>query len=419
MGITDAPAAAIRATRPRTATLGLVAALLVGVNLRPAITSVAALLGETGAHFGLDAGATTALVTLPVIAFGLTAPLGPWLARRIGVGRALGWVMLALAAALVLRVALPGQLLLGTAVAGTAIMAAGTLLPQYLKSLNAGGLWVGLSSMSFGVGAALGAGLSVPLHHALGESVPLALGVWAVPAVVAALAMTFVASRSGIRLPGHARPRLALPAGGVRTLVLVTVVFGLQALLYFAVTAWLPLFLADRGEPAAVRGGLLAWFSIAGFLPTMLTPIIARRPGVLRWFGPGLGLVVALGVAWLFVAGGGQYFWVVGLLGAVQSAAFGLAISLIVGLSANAHTAGVVSAIGQGVGYVLAGAGSLLIGLVHTASGDWTPSFVLMGVFAIALSIATALLIRRPPIDLVAVSADEVQNPAHEAVERR
>ncbi|PPL15649.1 MFS transporter [Microterricola pindariensis] len=390
----------------------MIAALLVGVNLRPAITSVAALVGEVTAHFELSAGAVTALVTLPVIAFGFTAPLGPWLARRIGVAGALGWAMVALAAAIALRVLLPGQLLLGTAVVGIAIMAAGTLLPQYLKSLNAGGLWVGLSSMSFGVGAALGAGLAVPLHRATGESVPAALAIWAVPAIAAALAMGLVGARAGrerrelTAQRARALPRLRLPAGGVHTLALVTLVFGLQALLYFAVTAWLPVFLADRGEPTAVRGWLLAWFSIAGFLPTLVTPIIARRPRVLRWFGPGLGLAVAIGLAWLFVADGGQYLVVVGLLGAVQSAAFGLAISLIVGLSANAATAGAVSAIGQGVGYILAGAGSLLVGVVHTASGEWAPSFLLMGALAISLSVATALLVRRPPIDMVAADAE-------------
>ena len=104
-------------------------------------------------------------------------------------------------------------------------------------------------------------------------------------------------------------------------------------------------------------------------------------------------------------------------MGAVQSAAFGLAISLIVGLSANAATAGIVSAVGQGFGYVIAGAGSLLVGVVHTASGTWAGSFIVMIALAIALSVATALLVRRSPIDLVlpqlsaASPSDEAELP--------
>ena len=386
------------------AALPLVTALLVGVNLRPAITSVAALLDEASAHFGLSPELSSVLVTLPVIAFGLTAPIGPWLARRIGATGALGWAMVALAAALALRVLAPALLLPGTFLAGAAIMAAGTLLPQYLKSLNAGGLWIGLSSMSFGVGAALGAGLVVPLYRATGESVPVALGLWSALAVVAALAVGLVARRGGGAAQIERRPRLAVPAGGVGTVALVTAVFGLQALLYFAVTAWMPQFLADRGIAADERGWLLAWFSIAGFLPTVLTPMIARRPAVLRWFGPGLG--------WLFIASAEQYVWVVGLLGAVQSAAFGLTISLIVSLSANAPTAGVMSAVGQGVGYAFAGAGSLLIGVVHAASGGWSLSFALMAGLAALLSVAIALVIRRMPVDLLAAPGPEPREAA-------
>ncbi|HEY9425068.1 MAG TPA: MFS transporter [Microterricola sp.] len=394
------------------AALPLVAALLVGVNLRPAITSVAALLDEASAHFGLSPELSSVLVTLPVIAFGLTAPIGPWLARRIGVTGALGWAMVALAAALALRVLAPALLLPGTFLAGAAIMAAGTLLPQYLKSLNAGGLWIGLSSMSFGVGAALGAGLVVPLYRATGESVPVALGLWSALAVVAALAVGLVARRGGGAAQIERRPRLAVPAGGVGTVALVTAVFGLQALLYFAVTAWMPQFLADRGIAADERGWLLAWFSIAGFLPTVLTPMIARRPAALRWFGPGLGIAVLLGLGWLFIASAEQYFWVVGLLGAVQSAAFGLTISLIVSLSANASTAGVMSAVGQGVGYAFAGAGSLLIGVVHAASGGWSLSFALMAGLAALLSVAVALVIRRMPVDLLAAPGPEPREAA-------
>ncbi|MFC9561801.1 MFS transporter [Agromyces sp. NPDC056965] len=396
--------------------IGLIAALLVGLNLRPAITSVAALLDETSRHFGLSPVEATVLATLPVIAFGLTAPIGPWLSRRLGVVRALTLTMVALAAALVLRVVLPLQLLPGTFVAGAAIMAAGTLVPQYLKALDAKGLWVGLSSMSFGVGAALGAGLVVPVHHGTGGDVPLALGLWAVPAVVAAAAMAAV-PRDAAGSGRADRPRLARPRGAAVTIALVTAVFGLQALLYFAVTAWMPQFLADRGQLAAERGWLLAWFSIAGFLPTLVTPMIARMPRTLRWYGPALGVLIMVGLLWLPVADPGQYVLVVGLLGAVQSAAFGLAISLIVSLSANSASAAVVSAIAQGAGYAIAGIGSLLIGILHEASGGWTASFALMAAIAGALAIAIAFAIRRGAVDLVLADESRVSRPSASAVQ--
>lgn len=394
-GVDAAPARAAR-------TLGLAAVVLVGVNLRPAITSIAALLDEVSAQFVLDPLVGSLLVTLPVIALGAAAPLGPWLARRLGVAWALTATMIALAAALSLRVIGVVPLLVGTVVAGAAIMAASTLVPQYLKSLSASGLWVGISTMSFGAGAAAGAGLSAALYAWFGDDARLALGAWAALAAAAALAMAAAARGTAQGSAAAVRPRLAIPRGAGVTVALVTAVFALQALLYFAVTAWLPRLVIDRGASSATAGALLAWFSLIGLVPTLVTPILARRPRVLAWFGPAIGVIVAAGYMWLLAADPTQYVAVVGLLGVFQSAAFALGISLVVSLSTDPATAGVVSAIAQGVGFAVAGIGSLLIGLLHDASGGWSASSIVMAAIALALSIAVRAVIRRSPVSLVA-----------------
>lgn len=383
--------------------LGLAAALLVGVNLRPAITSVAALLQDATRAFELSPTAASVLVTLPVIAFGAAAPLGPLLARRVGVRRALLVTMLVLAAALVLRVLGSWALLPGTFAAGAAIMAAGTLLPQHLKSLRASGVWIGLSSMSFGVGAAFAAGLTVPVFHAT-ASVPLALGVWAVPAVVAALSLgllLWLGRRDAATTAGR---RIAFPPGTRGTVALVTAVFALQALLYFAVTSWLPGILAGHGVDAATAGWLLAWCSIAGLVPTLVTPMIARNRAAVRWFGPALGVVMLGAFVWL-ATGSESYVWIAGVLGAVQSAAFGLSVSLIVSHAADDASAGILSAVSQGLGYAVAGVGSFAIGVVHDLTGGWTWSLGVMSVLAAVLAVVVALAVRRSPVTLHAASA--------------
>lgn len=389
-----------RSERPRSEVfsraIGLGAALLIGLNLRPAITSVAALLDPTESWFALSPVQLSVLATLPVIAFGLTAPLGPLLARRSGVARALAWTMATLAAALTFRVLVPGGLLVGTFIAGASIMAAGTLLPQYLKTMRASGLWIGLSSMSFSAGAALGAGLTVPMNDAFGGP-PIALGVWALPAVIAMAGMIAVAARS--ERPEHTGRRTAVTSATRPTVVLITAMFGLQAMLFFAVAAWLPRMLGDRGVDPATAGWLLALVSIAGLIPTLVAPILARRRRILIWFGPGLGIVMLIAFAWL-ASGDDSYVAITAILGAVQSAAFGLSLSLIVSQSANAASAGTLSAISQGFGYALAGAGSLLVGVLRDATGDWTASLIFMIVSAAALSAVVALVIRRPPVDL-------------------
>ncbi|WP_372467020.1 MFS transporter [Microbacterium maritypicum] len=389
-----------RGSEFRDRAVGLGAALLIGLNLRPAITSVAALLEPTRAAFDLAPVQLNLLATLPVIAFGISAPVGPLLARRLGVTRALIWTMVALAGSLALRVVVPGGMLPGTFLAGVSIMAAGTLLPQYLKSLRAGGLWIGLSSMSFSAGAALGAGLAVPLSTAVGGPA-VALGLWAVPALTAAGAMVGVALRS--EAPPPPSSRMALPRSARPTVALITAMFGLQAMLFFAVASWLPRILGDRGVDAQTAGWLLALTSVAGLVPTLVAPILARRRRVLRLFGPGLGIVMLAAFVWL-ASGDESYIAITVVLGAVQSATFGLSLALIVMLAADEASAGLLSAIAQGVGYAFAGAGSLLVGVLHDLTGGWTASLVFMIVCAAALALVVGFVIRCRPVDLQAPS---------------
>lgn len=378
--------------------IALGAALLVGINLRPAITSVSALLEHVSTTFALSAAATGVLATLPIVAFGISAPLGPMLARRIGTARALLVAMVVLAVALALRVLDGWMLVPGTFIAGAAIMMGATLIPPFLKSLGASGLWVGLSTMSFGVGAALGASASVPLERVLGGTAP-ALACWAVLALIAAAALLLVGR--GDSVAAQHRPRIAITRDNRSTVLIMTAVFSLQSLLYFAVTTWLPSMLAERGTDPGTAGWLLGWFSLIGLIPSLVAPVIARRRSALTWFGPGLGLAMAAGYAW-FAFSSGMDTAVVSWIGIVQNAGFGLAMGLLVSLAADAPSASILSAIAQGVGYAVAGVGSLLLGLLHDATGDWTASILVMALLGIALSACTAMVIRRRPVSLIA-----------------
>ncbi|WP_347109824.1 hypothetical protein AAHB33_04115 [Paenarthrobacter sp. S56] len=146
----------------------LLALVLVSINLRPAITTVAGAMSQVHSAFGLDPALLPLLGTLPVLAFGVSGAIAPWLARRVGTGAAVAIALLVLAAALLLRVLVPPLLLPGTFLAGTAIMTASVLVPQIVKANHGTGWWTGLCTMGFGLGAALGAGLVQPLEQAFG-----------------------------------------------------------------------------------------------------------------------------------------------------------------------------------------------------------------------------------------------------------
>ncbi|MFI2566806.1 MFS transporter [Paenarthrobacter sp. NPDC018779] len=449
--------------------LVLLALVVVSVNLRPTITTVAGVMNQVNGAFGLDPSLLPLLGTLPVLAFGVSGPIAPWLARKMGTGPAVAIALVVLAVALVLRVMLPALLLPGTFLAGAAIMTASVLVPQIVKANHGTGWWTGLCTMGFGLGAALGAGLVQPLEHAFGGSLAWALGVWALPAVAGAAlifrpgsptaapgAATQVATagregaagrptaapgaathlatagREGAagrptaapgavtpvataapatsaratqasgeraassRVPTSDAQQAVIPLRKQRTAWAVTAFFGLQAMLYFAITSWLAVYLTSKGLSPADAAALLAWFSLAGLPASLLAPVLAGRPKVLRVLAPGLGLSVAVALIGVLLVPAALQFPMVGVLGVVQSAGFGLGMALVVIRSAGPQSAGRLSAMSQGFGFALASLGPLAAGLLHTWTGGWEATFLALAAEALVLAGAGYLAIRGP-----------------------
>ncbi len=80
----------------------VVGLVLVGVNLRPALSSLSPVLKQVAAGTGLSGATAGLLTTLPVLCLGLFAPAAAVLARRFGAERAVGSLLIALAAGIAL-----------------------------------------------------------------------------------------------------------------------------------------------------------------------------------------------------------------------------------------------------------------------------------------------------------------------------
>ncbi|KPB17504.1 Cyanate MFS transporter [Pseudomonas savastanoi] len=173
--------------RPWLLLLGLV---LVALNLRPALSSVAPLLNEVSASLGMSAAEAGLLTTLPVLCLGLFAPLAPILARRFGSERVVLVVLLTLASGLAVR-SLFGEvgLFTGSLLAGASIGVIGVLLPGIVKRdfPHKAGAMTGVYTMALCLGAAIAAGSTVPLSQYVGDSWQIGLGFWLIPALIAAL----------------------------------------------------------------------------------------------------------------------------------------------------------------------------------------------------------------------------------------
>ncbi|WP_240724843.1 MFS transporter [Onishia niordana] len=340
--------------------------MLVGINLRPALSSLSPVLARIQADTGLSPTSIGALTTLPVICLGLFAPLAPWLAKRVGPERALSLALLMLAIALALRAFDAIWLLfLGTLLAGGAIGIAGSLLPALVKrELPKGAdLMTGVYTMALCLGGGLGAGVSVPLANALG-SWRLALGSWALIALLA-----LIGWRWRMPHPWPADNAVATPMPKARLLKSplawqVTLLMGSMSSLAYIVFGWLPVLLQRRGLGEEEAGWLLAMSVMFQLVSALAAPWLARLGRDQR---PALLLMLLLNGAGMMVLllGPLEYRWPgVVLLGLGQGGCFSIALTLVVLRSGNSRLAGKLSGMAQGIGYCLAAMGPLGIGIM-------------------------------------------------------
>lgn len=359
--------------------------MLVAINLRPAAACVGPLLHRIQAGTGLSNGGAGALTTLPVLCFGLLAPAAPLLARRFGAHPTIAAAMALLLGGQLARL-IPGVgfLFFGTAIAGSAIAVGNVLLPVLVRRDFAERSGIAMSLFSAGLigAAALSAGVSVPAADALGGGWRPGLGVWALPAVVAALAWLPVLGRGEAPVDGGDFGGSGTE--GLRSVTRsglawqVTLFFGVQSAGFYATLAWLPSVFRSHGYSEAHAGLLLSLSLVVGIFTALTIPELARRQRDQRTLVAGCCLLMVIGwIGILLWPTSAAYLWVV-LLGLGQNAAFPLALMLIVLRGGSVSSTAGLSTLAQSVGYTLAAVAPVAVGALHGLTHSWTPELILL-----------------------------------------
>ncbi|WP_409488800.1 CynX/NimT family MFS transporter [Pseudomonas promysalinigenes] len=373
--------------RPWLLLLGLV---LVALNLRPALSSMAPVLNQVTAGLGLSASAAGLLTTLPVLCLGLFAPLAPALARRLGSERVILGILFTLALAILVRSAMGvAGVFIGSLMAGASIGIIGVLLPGIVKRdfpQHAGTL-TGVYTMALCLGAAMAAGATVPLTQHFGDSWALGLGFWMIPALLAMLVWLPQARQ------GHGLHKVSYRVRGLwrdRLAWQVTLYMGLQSSLAYIVFGWLPSILIGRGLSPTEAGLVLSGSVIVQLVSSLSAPWLATRGKDQRLAIVIVMLVTLAGLfGCLYAPISGLWGWAV-LLGLGQGGTFALALTLIVLRSRDAHVAANLSSMAQGVGYTVASMGPFAVGLVHDLTDGWAAVgwiFAVLGVGAIVFGL--------------------------------
>lgn len=383
--------------------LGIV---LSALNLRPAITSLGALLEEVRDGLGMSGSVAGLLTSVPPLCFAVFGVMAPRLARRFGAGAVVCAGMAAIATGLLVRPYAGGTagFLAGSALALMGIAVSNVLMPVIVKHWfpDRVGSMTGLYSMALALGTALAAAVTVPLTDTLGGGWQTGLALWAGLATAAVLPwLPFVRGRAtppgageeaaeatqtqGPASPPaeHARvetPRLRMARS--RTAWALAVFFGLQATAAYITMGWMAQIFRDAGVPAGTAGLLLAVTMVMGVPLAFVIPRLATR---LPHQGPivlALGVCGLAGYAGLYLApAAGAWAWAL-LLG-VANCAFPLALTMVGMRARTGPGVARLSAFAQSTGYLISIPGPLLVGVLYQHSGGWGLPIALMSALMI------------------------------------
>jgi CP family cyanate transporter-like MFS transporter len=343
--------------------------VMAAINLRPALTSIATMVTEIQQSFGLSGVWIGVLTTMPVLCFGIFGPLAPLLSAKLGLERAIALLLMGLAAGLALRV-LPqsAALFASTLLAGATIGMAGVLLPVVIRRRfpNRLGPMTGLYTMILSVGGASAAGLT-PVFERVWQSWTLALAIWSIPALAAALLWSALAS-SGTAATGTAPlPRFSLLLRD-RLAWYVTAFMGLQAGLAFIVLGWLPTLLRDRGLDVLNAGAVTSVSILAQTVTALLVPSLATQR-----VSPRLLIVLVLSATCLGFLGllyaplSTRLIWAL-ILGLGQGGLFGLALLFVTLRAPTAEVTAMLSGMSQSIGYLGASLCPFAVSLLRGAN---------------------------------------------------
>ncbi|GAV37414.1 MFS transporter [Streptomyces acidiscabies] len=371
----------------------LVALILLALNLRSPITSIAPLLNPLQADLHLSETTVGVLTSLPVLCLGLFAFVAPGLGRRWSLRTLLVLSLVVLTVgALVRGGTSPVALFVGTVLVAAPIGVANVLIPGLIKRRFPHSVprVSAFYSSALTFGAAAGPAVAVPLADATGSSWRTPLLILVVPLSVLTAVVVLFALRKEPPAPAPAAGA-GRPSGLWRSALAwqVTVFFGVQALLSYTVFGWLPTIWQDHGLSATSAGLALSLCNAVGVVGAWILAVAGKRLSDQRPAGVTVACLTATGLLGV-VLGPKPLLWPsVAVLGLGLGAGFALALSLFALRSPDPATTAALSAMGQGIGYLIGVLGPLGAGALHDATDTWTwPLAVLLIACAVQITVA-------------------------------
>ncbi len=377
--------------------VALVGIILLGLNMRGGLTTVAPIAPLISGEIALGTAVLVAVGMLSPLAFAVFGLITAPITRRLGLEGATILAISCMVAGHLGRGLAPEVVtfLGGGVVLMSGIGIANVLLPALIKRYfpRRIQLMSAVGAGVFSIGTAIPAAAIHPLAEAFGWR--WALGCWALLALVALPPWIGLLSHHR-SLRGDCDPPGIAGLPGVRGRVYrspvawwLLVIYAAMGINLYAMFNWLPAINQDiAGVSPFEAGMLLAVFALMGLVVSLILSIVAPRlrdPGVLVHVATGL-LIVGYG-GLLLAPAAAPWLWAV-LYGAFTPTLYQVSLMLI-GLRTRTEAGTLaLSAFVQGFGFAAAAAGPLIVGLLHELTSGWTVPLVTIFVLSLGGSVA-------------------------------
>ena len=268
---------------------------------------------------------------------------------------------------------------------GIGIAIIGPLLSGFIKKTfpNPSSI-VGVYSLAVAIGAAFGAGFSIPLTNAF-KSWQTSVASWSLLALVAIFFwlkprkeksedIIIESNNEEIDLKSVLKSKQAW---------LLTSFFAILACMFYCITTWLPSIVHDMGYSKQTSGMVLTLFSIVQMPVSFLIPILVSRCKKRVILLVGCSSMELIGLITLLLS---VSPWISSIfLGIGAGGLFSLGLALPIDEASSTKEANILAAMTQSVGYIFAALGPILIGFVRDFSKSFTPSIIGMIVCVIIM----------------------------------
>ena len=351
----------------------IIAIIFFATTVRTPITGVGTIISYIQNDLGISYTLAGFLTTIPLLAFAIVSPFAPRIARKLSMEYTLFYSLILLAVGIILRsFGNISLLIFGTILIGVAISFGNVLFPSFFKAKYPYrvGLLTGIYTVSMNISAAASLAFSQPIAELTDYGWQGALGCTVILVIITMIVWIPILRGNRVNTANANQDKKAIKIWKSPLAWAIAMAMGMQSLLFYCATAWIPEILVSQGFSLDKAGIMASVFQLSQMPMTFFIPILAEKLSSQRsivYFFTICYFISGLLFQWTDL----MLIWMI-LLGLAAGASFGLVLMFFTLRTKTAYEASEISGFAQSFGYLVAAIGPVLFGFIQEVTGSWT-----------------------------------------------